>query len=166
MGNYNAASAAKGDSKCLAYRDCVWIQLVLMYQYNLAWLTASGTSLYHCNLLAYSFLRACQEVLSLFRHFDVCGKERLPVNEELAKRVGFGLQNTMQYLLRHSEQVPDGRGQLKGENHFLFMCRSDLTILRPPSARTEPVTDRTGKLNDTKPGRDCPDTATPRFVFG
>ena len=91
MGNYNAALAAKGDSKRLAYWDCVRIQLVLMYQYNLAWLTASGTSLYHRNLLAYSFLRACQEVGSLFQHFDVSGKEHLPVNEELAKLTGFGL---------------------------------------------------------------------------
>ena len=129
MGNYNAASAAKGDSKCLAYWDCVRIQLVLMYQYNLVRLTTSGTNLYHCNLQAYSFLRACQEIGSLFRHFDVCGKERLPVNEELAKWANFGLQNAMQYLLRHSERLPDGRGELKGENHFLFMCRSDLTMM-------------------------------------
>ena len=129
MGNYNATSAAKGDSKHLAYRDCVQIQWVLMYQYNLVWLTTSGTSLYHCNLLAYSFLRACQEVGSLFRHFDVRGKERLPVNEELAKRASFGLQNAMQYLLRHSQRLPDGRGELKGENHCLFMCRSDLTMM-------------------------------------
>ena len=103
MGNFNAALAAKGDSKRLAYWDCVQIQFVLMYQYNLAWLTASGTSLYHHNLLAYSFLRVCQEIGVLFQHFDVCGKECLPVNEELAKRAGFGLQNTMQYLLRHSK---------------------------------------------------------------
>ena len=103
MANFNAASAAKGDSKCLAYQDCVRIQLVLMYQYNLAWLTTSGTSLYHQNLLAYSFLKACQEIGGLFCHFDVCCKEGLPVNEELAKQAGFGLQNTMQYLLRHSE---------------------------------------------------------------
>ena len=93
--------AAKEDSKCLAYWDCVWIQLVLMYQYNLAQLTTSGTSLYNRNLLAYSFLRACQEIRSLFQHFDVCGKECLPVNEELAKRASFGLQNAMQYLLRY-----------------------------------------------------------------
>ena len=129
MANSNATSAAKGDSKHLAYQDCVWIQLVLMYQYNLAWLTASGTSLYHRNLLAYSFLRACQEIGVLFHHFDVCGKERLPVNEELAEQAGFGLQNAMQYLLRHSEWLPDGKGELKGKNHFLFMCRSDLTMM-------------------------------------
>ena len=85
MGNSNAALAAEGESKCLAYQDCVRIQLVLMYQYNLAWLTASGTSLHHHNLLAYSFLRACQDIGALFHHFDVCGKECLPVNKELAK---------------------------------------------------------------------------------
>ena len=129
MANSNAASAAKGDSKCLAYRDCVWIQLVLMYQYNLARLTASGTSLYHQNLLAYSFLRACQMIGVLFHHFDVCSKECLLVNEELAKWAGFGLQNAIQYLLRHSKRLPDGKGELKGENHFLFMCRSDLTMM-------------------------------------
>ena len=129
MGNFNAALAAKGDSKCLAYQDCVLIQLVLMYQYNLVQLTTSGTSLYHCNLLAYSFLRACQEIGVLFQHFNVCGKECLPVNEELAKWAGLGLQNAMQYLLRHSEQLPNGKGELKGKNHFLFMCRSDLTMM-------------------------------------
>ena len=129
MTNSNAASAAKGDSKRLAYQDCVRIQLVLMYQYNLAWLTASGTSLYHWNLLAYSFLRACQDFGALFHHFDVCSKERLPVNEELAKWAGFRLQNAMQYLLRHSKWLPDGKGKLKGENHYLFMCRSDLTMM-------------------------------------
>ena len=100
-----------------------------MYQYNLAWLTASGTSLYHWNLLAYSFLRACQEIGVLFHHFDVCGKEHLLVNEELAKWAGFGLQNAMQYLLRHSEWLLHGKGELKGKNHFLFMCRSDLTMM-------------------------------------
>ena len=129
MANFNAASAAKGDSKHLAYRDCVRIQLVLMYQYNLAQLTMSGTSLYHRNLLAYSFLRACQDIGVLFHHFDVCGKEHLPVNEELAKQASFRLQNTMQYLLRHSKWLPDGKGDLKGENHFLFMCRSDFTVM-------------------------------------
>ena len=129
MANFNATSAAKGDSKRLAYWDCVQIQLVLMYQYNLVWLTASGTSLYHRNLLAYSFLRACQDIGALFRHFDVCSKECLPVNEELAKQAGFGFQNIMQYLLRHSEWLPDGKDELKGENHFLFMCRSDLTMM-------------------------------------
>ena len=103
MANSNTALAAKGDSKRLAYWDCVQIQLVLMYQYNLAWLTKSGTSLYHRNLLAYSFLRACQEIGVLFHHFDVCGKEHLLVNEELAKWASFGLQNAMQYLLRHSK---------------------------------------------------------------
>ena len=51
------------------------------------------------------------------------------MNEELAKQAGFGLQNAMQYLLRHSEQLPDGKDELKGENHFLFMCRSDLTMM-------------------------------------
>ena len=51
------------------------------------------------------------------------------MNEELAKQASFGLQNTMQYLLRHSERLPDGKGELKGENHFLFMCRSDLTVM-------------------------------------
>ena len=51
------------------------------------------------------------------------------MNEELAKWAGFGLQNAMQYLLRHSEQLPNGKGELKGENHFLFMCRSDLTMM-------------------------------------
>ena len=56
-----------------------------MYQYNLAQLTVSGTSLYHRNLLAYYFLRACQDTGALFHHFDVCSKEHLPVNEELAK---------------------------------------------------------------------------------
>ena len=129
MANFNAALAAKGDSKHLAYQDCVWIQLVLMYQYNLVQLTVSGTSLYHQNLLAYSFRKACQEIGVLFRHFDVCGKECLLVNEELAKLASFGLQNAMQYLLRHSEQLPNGKGELKGENHFLFMCRSDLTMM-------------------------------------
>ena len=129
MGNFNATSSAKGDSKYLAYRDCVRIQLVLMYQYNLARLTASGTSLYHHNLLVYSFLRACQKIRVLFWHFDVCSKELLPVNEELAKQAGFGLQNAMQYLLRHSEWLLDGKGELKGKNHFLFTCRSDLTMM-------------------------------------
>ena len=129
MANFNAASATKGDSKHLAYWDCVWIQLVLMYQYNLAWLTTSGSSLYHRNLLAYSFLRACQDIGAFFHHFDVCSKERLPVNEELAKQASFGLQNAMQYLLRHSERLPDGKGELKGENHYLFMCRGDLTMM-------------------------------------
>ena len=51
------------------------------------------------------------------------------MNEELAKRAGLGLQKAMQYLLRHSERLPDGKGELKGENHFLFMCRSDLTVM-------------------------------------
>ena len=35
----------------------------------------------------------------------------------------------MQYLLRHSERLPDGKGELKAENHYLFMCRSDLTMM-------------------------------------
>ena len=109
----------KGDSKCLAYQDCVQIQLVLMYQYNLAWLTVSGTNLYHHNLLAYSFLRACQDIGALFLHFDVCEKECLPVNEELAKQASFRLQSAMQYLLRHSEWLPDGRGELKGWESLL-----------------------------------------------
>ena len=113
----------------MVYRDFVRIQLVLMYQYNVAWLTTSGTSLYHCNLLAYSFFRVCQDIGALFCHFDVCGKECLPVNEELAKRASFRLQNAMQYLLRHSERLPDGKGKLKAKNHYLFMCRSDLTMM-------------------------------------
>ena len=129
IANFNATSAAKGDSKRLAYWDCVWIQLVLMYQYNLARLTAGDTSLYHQNFLAYSFLRDCQDIGGLFLHFDVCGKEHLLVNEELAKWAGFGLQNTMQYLLRHCEWLPNGKGELKGKNHFLFMCRNDLTVM-------------------------------------
>ena len=129
MANFNAALATKGDSKRMAYQDCVWIQLVLMYQYNLMQPTASGTSLYHQNLLAYSFLRACQDVGALFHHFDVCSKERLPVNEELAKWTSFRLQNAMQYLLRHSEWLPDGKGEPKGENHYLFMSRGDLTMM-------------------------------------
>ena len=100
-----------------------------MHQYNVAQLTASGTSLYHRNLLAYSFLSACQEIGALFCHFDVCGKECLPVNEELAKWASFQLQSSMQYLLRHFERLPDGKMEVKAENYYLFMCRSNLTMM-------------------------------------
>ena len=135
-------------------------------------------SLYHQNLLAYSFLRACQDIGALFHHFNVCGKECQPVNEELAKQAGFRLQNAMQYLLRHSEQLPDGRGELKGKNHYLFMCRSDLTMM------FHAVADNYRELGERRaPGRNLslvelenqmaqnlhensPDTAALKLLFG
>ena len=157
----------------MAYQDCVRIQLLLMYQYNILWLTASSTSLYHCNLLVYSFLCAYQKIGALFHHFDVCGKECLPVNEELAQLAGFWLLSAMEYLPRHSEKLPGGKGESKAKNHYLFMCRSDLMIMFHAIAdnfrnlgERRVLISRGRKQDGPEFMRNHPDSTTPGYMPG
>ena len=63
----------------------------------------------------------------MFRNFKVGGKTRQENNDALAKRSGIGLETAMEYLCRHTEKV--GGLTIMGEDHRLFMCLDDLTIM-------------------------------------